>query len=405
MAAAVIRVPESESHPAITHEATRRWLSETGLPGDSDLMRFRPLAEGRPVPVPRLLAGSADPAELDEHIGGLLAIGHLLIEGEEAEHVLLDGATGRVFSMLLFEKDPGLLEVLPLAPSVEALTRFLDAAAELAGLRGRFAPFAVRFGARAVADASALYLSVLEEADWDGGGWGSAGDPEEWERALPALWRIVALVRPLALIAGPDGGLLLDLPEGLLEEEFGPEEIVRFDAAELPATLVHEPTRRFLAGTGLPKDGLMFHPDTDAPRLPTLAQCREDGERGEEFYGFPEDMAVAPDRLLRLGYLVEDTDVVIDADTGAIHAWFIPDAALRPLNADISTLAFTTWLLRREAAIDEEHDLTDDMYQPLADTMTAVLASVDPVACRPTGEADDWRYWPEVFHDEAGGVL
>ncbi len=123
MAMAVIRVPESESHPAITHEATRRSLSEAGLPGDSYLMRFRPLAEGRVVPVPRLLDDSADPAELDDDIGGLLAIGHLLIEGEEADHIVLDGATGRVFTMYLFEKDPDLIKVLPLAPSVAALGR------------------------------------------------------------------------------------------------------------------------------------------------------------------------------------------------------------------------------------------------------------------------------------------
>ncbi|MEU1668796.1 SUKH-4 family immunity protein [Streptomyces sparsogenes] len=404
MTAEVITVPEGGLPPAITDEHTRRWLSGAGLPSGSDLMRFRPLAEGRPVPVPRLLADSADPAELDPHISGLLAIGHLLVEGEEADVVVLDGATGRVFSMLLFEEDPGLLEVLPLAPSVEALARFLGAAADLAGLRGRFAHLAGRYGTRAVAEASALYLAVLEAEDWDGG-WGSAGDVAEWEHALPAFWRAVALVRPFALLAGPGSGLRLDLPEGVLEEEFGAEEIVRFAPAELPDTLVHEPTRRFLARTGLPKDGLMFHLDTEAPPLPTLARCREDHERGEDFYGFPEDMAVAPERLLRLGYLVEDTDVVIDGDSGAIHAWSIPDAALRPLNADVSTLAFTAWALHRERAIDEEHDLTDDMYQPLADIMTAVLASVDPVACRPTGEPDDWRYWPEVFHDEAGGVL
>lgn len=407
MAAAVIRVPESESDPAITHEATRRSLSEAGLPGGSDLMRFRPLAEGRPVPVPRLLADSADPARLDGHISGLLAIGHLLVEDGEADHIVLDGATGRVFSMYLFEKRPDLIEVLPLAPSLEALTRFLEAAAELTGLHGRFAHFAGRFGARAVADASALFLSLLDTGDggdWDGG-WGSAGDREDWEHALPALWRVVALVRPLALIAGPGGGLLLDLPEGLLEEEFAPEGVVRFDEAELPAALVHEPTRRFLTRTGLPKDGPMFLLDTEAPLLPTLARCRAESERGEQLYAFPEDMAVAPDRLIRLGYLVDDAYVVIDADTGALHAWYVSDAALRPLNADVSTLAFTVWMLRREEEIDQEHDLTADMYHPLAGTMAAVLASVDPVACRPTGEADDWRYWPEVFHDEAGGVL
>ncbi|MEU8171840.1 hypothetical protein AB0C14_03100 [Microbispora hainanensis] len=35
----------------------------------------------------------------------------------------------------------------------------------------------------------------------------------------------------------------------------------------------------------------------------------------------------------------------------------------------------------------------------------ATLAAVDPVACLPPAGADDFRFWPEVFHDAAGGVL
>lgn len=37
--------------------------------------------------------------------------------------------------------------------------------------------------------------------------------------------------------------------------------------------------------------------------------------------------------------------------------------------------------------------------------MIEVPAAVDPVACVPAVAPDDYRYWPEVFHDEAGGVL
>ncbi|MFF3459847.1 hypothetical protein ACFYXH_37230 [Streptomyces sp. NPDC002730] len=48
---------------------------------------------------------------------------------------------------------------------------------------------------------------------------------------------------------------------------------------------------------------------------------------------------------------------------------------------------------------------TRDFYHELADTMVAVLDPVDPVACLSAKDADDYRYWPEVFHDEAGGVL
>lgn len=98
---------------------------------------------------------------------------------------------------------------------------------------------------------------------------------------------------------------------------------------------------------------------------------------------------------------------MVDGATGAVLAWSEPDITLRPLNADISTLAFTLWLLHREKTLDATHALTDS-YGQLAATMAQTLATVDPVACDPTPtlEGDDgWRYWPEAFEDEAGGTL
>ena len=82
-------------------------------------------------------------------------------------------------------------------------------------------------------------------------------------------------------------------------------------------------------------------------------------------------------------------------------------SALRPLNADISTLAFTFWLIHREKSLDANHGLTD-AYEQLADTMTRTLATLDRTACDPTGttpDDDGWRYWPEVFEDQASGGL
>lgn len=387
--------------------AGRRMTTEIIAGQPDDLIRLRP-ADGHPHPtVAQLLAstaGSGDPSGLDPYIRGLLVIGHLLIEGDEAEHIVLDGATGRVFSMYLFEESPDLTDVLPLAPSRDALTRFLAATDELARTYGQFARFADRSGPRAVAEASAGLLAVFEDEEW-GGDWGSAGDRDEWEHSVPAFWRIAALVRPLALMARPGNGLHLDLPEGVLEEEFGEREVVRFDRSDLPDALMHLPTRRFLTETGLPSDGGMFSLGTEAPRLVSLAACRDEHQDGADLYGYPPSMAEIAGRLFYLGWLVEDTAVFVDGATGTVHAWSVAQATLLPLNADVSTLAFTVWILHREHALDEEHGLTADMYQPLADTMARVLAAVDPVACRSTGEEGDWRYWPEVFHDEPGGVL
>ena len=85
--------------------------------------------------------------------------------------------------------------------------------------------------------------------------------------------------------------------------------------------------------------------------------------------------------------------------------WSESEARLFPLNTDVSTLAFTLWLLHREQAMDEEsgHALTSDAYDQLAMTMLQVLSTVDPTGTR--AGRDGRHYWTEVFQDEASGEL
>jgi hypothetical protein len=171
-----------------------------------------------------------------------------------------------------------------------------------------------------------------------------------------AYWRMAALTHALTRIADPRAGLLLELPTRLLDEEFGAGGIMRFEDVDFPATLTHEPTRRFLRDTGLPEDGVMFQLEMDVP-LQTLAEryVAERTEQGQVTEGqVPEgQLPDGADRLIRLGRLgcsgrlVEDTDLLVDGATGALHEWSAADAGLRPLDADISTLAFTLWLLHR----------------------------------------------------------
>ncbi|WP_344387256.1 SUKH-4 family immunity protein [Streptomyces vastus] len=164
---------------------------------------------------------------------------------------------------------------------------------------------------------------------------------------MSAYWRMAALVHALTKIADPYAGLRLDLPARLLDEEFGPGGIMRFEDVDFPATLTHEPTRRFLRETGLPEDGVTFQLEMDVP-LQTLAE-RHAAERTEEFpsLGPWAQLPYAADRLIRLGRLADATDLLVDGTTGELHEWSAPAAGLRPLNADISTLAFTLWLLHR----------------------------------------------------------
>src|SRR5690606_1916356 len=133
------------------------------------------------------------------------------------------------------------------------------------------------------AEASRQMLAVFEE--------GAGGEP------APS-WRMAALIRPLALVAGPGtaSGPALDLALRLLDDEFGRGGVVRFEEVDFPATLTHEPTRRFLRETGLPEDGFLFSLDTDQP-LRTLTEYAAD-----DCGGFPPGLLPAhADRLIRVG--------------------------------------------------------------------------------------------------------
>jgi hypothetical protein len=210
---------------------------------------------------------------------------------------------------------------------------------------------------------------------------------------------MAALIRPLSLVAGRGGtsGLSLDLPHRLLDQEFGPGKVARFEDVDFPATLTHEPTRRFLREVGLPEDAHVFSLDTDVP-LATLAEYHADT-------GAPAELPAGAHRLFRLGHLVEDNSLVVDGATGAVLNWSEPEATLSPLNTDVSTLAFTLWLLHRERAIDEQsdHELTTETYDQLAMTMLQVLSTVDPTGV--TAGRAARHYWTDAFQDEAGGVL
>jgi hypothetical protein len=378
---AAITLTEHELGPYVTHVPTRGLLTGPGLPYDGDLLTFAPLRTAGL----RTLADATDgPARLAEELRDRLVIGELLgPAGMETESILLDGGTGEITTTYLV--DPS--DSRPLAPSLTTLLRFAAVTEELAGLRGRFASFAGHYGTKTATEASRRLLALFEE-DTDGD--------------VPPYWKAAALIRPLALAAGPgeDSGLTLDVPARLLDQEFGHGRVARFEEVDFPATLTHEPTRRFLRETGLPEAAVLFHLDTDVP-LPTLTEYYTD-ERADEY---PlDELPAHADHLIRLGYLVEDNSLVVDGTTGAVLNFSEPEATLHPLNTDVSTLAFTLWLLHRERAIDADlgGELTTDAYDQLAATMIQVLSAVDPTV---TASDADWHYWTELFQDEAGGVL
>ncbi|MEU0071376.1 SUKH-4 family immunity protein [Streptomyces sp. NPDC006332] len=377
---ATIRLTEAELDPYVTHASTRSWLTGPGLPGDSCLFTF---AELRRSGLRRVADSVGVPDRAVADLRDQLVLGGLAgLDGQETRPLLLDGATGEVSTTSFFRARPDLMDRAPLAPSLPTLVRFATATEELTCRRGRFASYAGRFGPKVVEDATRQLLAVFEE---------------DMGAEVPAFWKIAALIRPLALVAGPGSaaGLALDLPPRLLDQEFGRGKMMRFEDIDFPTTLTHEPTRRFLRDTGLPDDGTLFCLDTDMP-LPTLAESCAD-ERAD---GLPARAG----HLIRLGHLVQDNSLVVDGETGAVLHWSESDATLHPLNTDVSTLAFTLWLLHRERTIDGAlaHELTHQHYAQVATTMIQLLSAIDPAA---TTAAADWHYWTKLFQDEDCGVL
>lgn len=303
------------------------------------------------------------------------AVGILDADRLETESVLFDQMTGEISTTYFFHDRLDLMDATPLAPSLEKLLRCATAVDELAALRGQFACYAGRLGPKAVTEASRRLLAVFEA-----GAEGPSG-------ASALFWKLAAVIRPLALVAGPvtASGMVLDLPVRLLDEEFGSAGVVRFEDVDLPDVLAHAPTRRFLRGRGLPEEAVPFSLETDLP-LQTLAEHSADGwadgwaaDGADDWAGAGDRLPAHADRLIRLGNLVEDTSLVVDGATGAVLCWSETDLTLRPLNADISSLAFTLWLLRHERALDAVRELTE-AYGRLADTMSRTLAATDPVA-------------------------
>ncbi|MCQ9134317.1 SUKH-4 family immunity protein [Streptomyces hilarionis] len=295
---------------------------------------------------------------------------------------LLDGVGAEIPATFLLHDHPGLTPARPLAPSLGELVRLATAVDELAALHGQFASYAGRLGPRSAVQAGRALLAAFETAAADAdrarhanavsGGPGSAG-------ATALLWQLAAVIRPLAPAAGrcTASGLALDLPARFLGEEFGPRAVVRFDDVDCPPALAHAPTRRFLRERGLPENAVPFALETDTP-LRTLAEHAADAGHGD---ALPQRrLPAGAERLIRLGGLTADADLVLDGATGAVLIRSEPDLGLHPLNADISTLALTFGLIRREGALHAVRTLTG-AYDRLADTMCRTLSATDPAAC------------------------
>ncbi|MEU2061655.1 SUKH-4 family immunity protein [Streptomyces sp. NPDC013455] len=375
-----ITLTEAELDRHVTHAPTRGLLTGPGLPARTDLLTFSPLRKHGL----RTLADAADaPFRLAEELRGRLVIGELLTPaGMERESILLDGATGEITTAYLFAPS----DQRPFAPSLATLLRFAAVTEELAGLRGRFASLAGHHGPKTVAEATRGLLALFEE--------GTHGE-------VPPYWKAAAVIRPLALVAGPGTAseLTLDVPARVLEQEFGHGRVARFEEVDFPRTLTHEPTRRFLRETGLPEEAVFFRADTDVP-LPTLREYVTEEAPGRRHLELPAHC----DHLIRLGHLLEDHSLVVDGRTGTVLTFSERDATLHALNTDVSTLAFTLWLIHHERTIDTHlaRELATTAYDQLAAAMLHTLNTLDRTGTQPD---TTWHYWTQLLQDETRGAL
>jgi hypothetical protein len=331
--------------PEIEHEPTRRFLAEVGLPREAAGVRFAPVA-----------GHSAQ-----THY--MLVLGTYGAGAHGGTTVLLDDVSGRIH---LSVRGGG-----PRRMTVDVSTLVRNA-----GLVEE-----IRTGHARVRTAEELFdLLAATEPEID-------RNESFWHTSF-AMWQ-------LQRAAVPGDGLAVRITPAMLdlvyENDFGglPDEL-------LPAALVHEPTRRFLREIGLIDAWAYLDMRNDRDPLPTLAELI--AERTAEWEDEPE----APDdaeHLVVLGYIMEDGDLVVDGRSGLLLRWDYNDAELIPYNTDLSTLAFTMWVVGRARQQTKRLDfeVCTDAWELI---VRAILTPVDPIAW-----ADQWGYWPNMVLGAEHGMV
>lgn len=332
---------ERHTPPGITHEPTRRFLAEIGLPRTAALIRFGP--DGPDATWPEL---------------------HLIGTYGEHGRVLLDPETGHVYS---YDVHDNTIQPVPMSVDVSALVRDAHLAEDLRHDREP----------RHTTDE---LLKLLAETEPELSTTGSF-----WPTAY-VMWQL----RPAAV---PGDGLAVRITDEMFSRVYV-REIRGFSEELLPAALTHGPTRRFLHETGVLDVCAYVEVLDDEEPLLTLAEATARRiDEGDEPAAAPPDA----EHLIVVAYILEDTDLVVDGRTGLVLMWDQYEGELTPCNTDLSTLAFTLWALDLVRAEGERTGLRmDSVWEAIT---RDVLSEVDPVAW---GEAGG--YWPNLILDGNNGL-
>ncbi|MFD0400293.1 SUKH-4 family immunity protein [Kitasatospora sp. NPDC127121] len=369
----------------VVHPGSREFLIREGLPLSGAFLDFGVLGDGALAALPEakrlFVLGETEYCAPFAAAGGL---------------VLLDGTTGEVF---LGEPGPRRDLLASGLPTLAGLVREVEAVAEAArradALNGRRGP-------AVVAEVTAGAERRMREID-----------PGLFERSAtpPAHWGTALLVRTLgwgALPGGPGGPAYEVGPELVAElaaltgEEGGAGLVHRYRAQELPAGLVHEPTRRLLTEIGLPLGGAMFGVCEEP--LVTMAEAYPEYFDGEEERPYQRE-------FLALGDWPTDLTIALDGVTGRLELpdWYDDGQPEAYLNRDLSALLYALWTYERLRAEWERWDCgrgrdTWAVFDPqslLSTVVDRLVEAVDPEAFASPGCS--WRLLAEDAH--MGGLL
>nr|BFD90283.1 hypothetical protein KitaXyl93_16430 [Kitasatospora sp. Xyl93] len=376
----------AEVPDGVVHAGSREFLVREGLPSTGAFLDFEALGDGQ------LTAFPAEAERLfvlgeTEYCTPFAAGGSL---------VLLDGVTGEVF---LDNGGPRRDLLASGLTALADLVREVDAVAEAArrpeALDGRRGP--------------AVMAEVLAETerrmrDVDPGLFGDASAP-------PPHWGTALLVRALgwgALPGGPGGPAYEITPElvaelaALTDQDGGSGRVHRFRSEELPAALVHGPTRQLLTEVGLPLGGAMFGVCEEP--LVTMGEAYPEYFDGEEERPYQRD-------FLALGDWPTDLTIALDGATGRLELpdWYDDGHPEAYLNRDLSALLYALWTYERLRAEWDRWDYgrardTWAVFDPqalLSAVVDRLVEAVDPEAFASPGCS--WRLLAEDGH--MGGLL
>ncbi|RGD58859.1 hypothetical protein DR950_14685 [Kitasatospora xanthocidica] len=370
----------------VVHAGSREFLVREGLPAAGAFLDFEALRGGELTALPAEAERLFVLGET-EYCTPFAAGGSL---------VLLDGVTGEVF---LDNGGPRRDLLASGLTALAGLVREVDTVAEAAlrpeALDGRRGPAVL---------AEVLAGAERRMREIDPGLFGDGPAP-------PPHWGTALLVRALgwgALPGGPDGPAYAIAPElvaelaALTDEDGGPGRVHRFRPAELPAALVHEPTRRLLTEVGLPLGGAMFGVCEEP--LVTMGEAYPEYFDGEEERPYQQD-------FLALGDWPTDLTIALDGATGRLELpdWYDDGHPEAYLNRDLSALLYALWTYERLRAEWDRWDYgrareTWSVFDPqalLSAVVDRLVEAVDPEAFASPGCS--WRLLAEDGH--MGGLL